>query len=397
MNQPMKSGHPRDRLANSKLNARTARKRSSLSHGGSYRRQGGWSLIEVAISLVVFGVCLAVSAKAINLRANGAAKAQALSHLQRADQALQAYAQLRGRLPCAASDTSGIEDCSNASASLLPYITLGLAEAKFGGYRYERDETGESLSGTDRYEVPALTSGVDSADMQPSMMLLSAVTKGGNDPAYNLCWTLTSTPAAALSMAYRITAPGSANGAAANQELRPAYMSRGRLAAKMRCADLAVSGRAHFDVLIGAKLMQRGGADNLKVFKKGLPTVYIDISQGIYFAAAAMHGTYQANRTGVQTLAQFYASDGTDFSMWLKGATARAKAPLIAIHAATLTTQVVRFSINLAKNLEYRQRLTKLQADIDASVAAIQSNAYRGVQPIFVKEAIDSSSHDSAS
>ncbi|WP_175891539.1 type II secretion system protein [Burkholderia cepacia] len=92
--------------------------------GRSRRRQRGFGLIGMAAILVVLAASAGVmylSSLSFRLQQSATDRAVALNW---ANSLLQTYALQHGRLPCAASEQLGAEDCQNGSARWLPAQTL---------------------------------------------------------------------------------------------------------------------------------------------------------------------------------------------------------------------------------------------------------------------------------
>ena len=95
----------------------------------------GFSLLELTVSLVILGLLGVLLARWIGMESDDRAQLVQRSLLQRADDALTAFAAANSRLPCPAADASGHEDCSRA-VGLLPFRDLGLPDSRAGLLRY---------------------------------------------------------------------------------------------------------------------------------------------------------------------------------------------------------------------------------------------------------------------
>jgi type II secretory pathway pseudopilin PulG len=96
------------------------------------KRQAGfisYSLPELAVVLVVLGLLVITATTMIRVSQKATNSAQAKSLFQAIDHALIGFVYANGRLPCpaAASDVTGMEDCSIKTGGVLPYQTLGMA------------------------------------------------------------------------------------------------------------------------------------------------------------------------------------------------------------------------------------------------------------------------------
>lgn len=102
---------------------------------GLYSSASGFSLVEMAIVLVILGVALGGLLGAVGQSTENSRRIEARNTLQEIEEALYGFAQVQGRLPCPADDdTAGIEDVSNPTSGLcnlvhgmLPSATLGLS------------------------------------------------------------------------------------------------------------------------------------------------------------------------------------------------------------------------------------------------------------------------------
>jgi len=101
--------------------------------------QTGFTLVEMAIVLVIFGLILSALLLPLRAQREQAAQAQTINTLDNAKQALLGFAQANGRLPCPASGSTGIESPAvagicNPQVGFLPSITLGIQPANPQGF-----------------------------------------------------------------------------------------------------------------------------------------------------------------------------------------------------------------------------------------------------------------------
>lgn len=118
-------------------------------------KQQGFTLVEIAIVLVIFGLVLSVVLLPLSAQREQAAQAQTINTLDNARQALLGFAQTYGRLPCPATALTKIDTGSRGlenplggthkdvppltptcvtSTGYLPAATLGLQPADVNGF-----------------------------------------------------------------------------------------------------------------------------------------------------------------------------------------------------------------------------------------------------------------------
>ena len=107
----------------------------------TYIKQQGFSLVELAIVLVILGFVLGAFLLPLRAQREQAAQLQTLSTLESAKQALLGFAQARGRLPCPATAASkGLEAppggnvACTSQLGFLPAATLGVQPIDANGF-----------------------------------------------------------------------------------------------------------------------------------------------------------------------------------------------------------------------------------------------------------------------
>ncbi|WP_162404810.1 type II secretion system protein [Pseudoxanthomonas jiangsuensis] len=105
--------------------------------GPHARRQGGFSLLELTVALVILGIIGVLLVRWIQLQSSEREQVVQRDLLQRADDAVMGFAAIQSRLPCPDADADGREDCAGTLAvGSLPYVTLGLPDRRATAIRY---------------------------------------------------------------------------------------------------------------------------------------------------------------------------------------------------------------------------------------------------------------------
>lgn len=134
--------------------------------------QSGFSLVELAVVMAIVGVIGIIAWRWLASTREPLQRPAIVSQLVEAQVALEGFVLAQSRLPCAASNINGSEDCDAAAAIYLPWRTLGLS-SRFGQLHYgvNRGGTGLNLApklvDRERLVSPDLNltySGIPSAD-----------------------------------------------------------------------------------------------------------------------------------------------------------------------------------------------------------------------------------------
>jgi prepilin-type N-terminal cleavage/methylation domain-containing protein len=106
----------------------------------TYYKQQGFSLVEMAIVLIILGFVLTALLLPLRAQREQAAQLQTINILENAKQALLGFAQSRGRLPCPAVAANGLESPLGGNAACtsqlgyLPATTLGIQPTDANGF-----------------------------------------------------------------------------------------------------------------------------------------------------------------------------------------------------------------------------------------------------------------------
>lgn len=154
-------------------------------------KQRGFSLIEIAIGLMIIGLVAAGMIASIGQQNEQRRIAEAKSQLSLARDAVMAFVTTQGRLPCPASNVSngqeaiasnvgGVITCS-LEAGFLPAVTLGLpgvsAQGLLGNAWGDGNMGGATLPWALRYGVSALAAPVASALTSPGLGAPTSATR----------------------------------------------------------------------------------------------------------------------------------------------------------------------------------------------------------------------------
>lgn len=336
-------------------------------------RQAGFSLLELAMVLVVLGLVTLLLVQFLGTASRERHEVASADLLTRADDALLAYAMINSRLPCPASNGGGEENCGSGQVGQLPYKTLGLPDANARKIRYGvlrrpavlAQYDADLSKGSDRY-FPLQTFGGKSATEGKALP----------DPTINgldMCWALRSAQAApadaaflhvtrpdapaeiADNIAYALALPHGGDGFSGHQAgdtvafdsprrpTSPEYHDRvlavglDQLSARMRCGDnLAAAGHAHFNAAASIAIMRAALVDYKSQLAISEKMALASTLSGAAAIAGGVSGTLGAGAGMADSISEGLASTGV--VAYKVGLAAAAVAAAIAV---TITAAVM--------------------------------------------------------
>lgn len=294
-------------------------------HAAGMTSQSGFSLLELAVVLVVLGVVTVLLVRFLGTAARERHEFASAELLARADSALLAFAMINSRLPCPDSDGNGDEDCgSGEQVGRLPYKTVGLPDANARKIRYgvlrhpdsSAQDDADLARSRDRYyplhvgynniasEIPLGTrNGLDLC------WALRTAQDGPADPAY-LHVTRPQAPTEILdNIAYAVALPRGGDAFSGRQATDSAAFDSPRrptapdfhdrvlavgldqLWTRMHCGgNVAAAGHAHFNAAASIAIMDKA----LKDYKKQLEVSVEMAEAGVTNGEAAIAGGVSA-------------------------------------------------------------------------------------------------------
>jgi prepilin-type N-terminal cleavage/methylation domain-containing protein len=305
--------------------------------------QRGFSLVELAVVLVVLGLVSLLLVQFLGTASQERREAAGRDLLSRADDALLAFAMINSRLPCPASDGGGTEDCAGGQVGQLPYRTLGLPDANARAIRYgvlrraaSRKLDADLTQRLDRYDPMQVLGGGTATELPV-----------GNANGLDLCWALRTAQQAPADTAYlHVTLPGAPTSIADNvayalalpragegfsgqqagtapsfdSPRRPssaAYRDRvlavglDQLWTRMRCGDnVASAGHAHFNAAASVAVMHKALREYKEQLAISQKLAEANVANGAAAVLGGLAGIASAAGGVADTVSEGLASTG---------------------------------------------------------------------------------------
>lgn len=331
--------------------------------------QRGFSLVELAVVLVVLGLATLLLVHFLGVAAHERREVVSRGLLQRADDALLAFAVVNSRLPCPDGDADGREDCGTGQVGRLPYRTVGLPDVRARQVRYGLLRRAGSAPSDDAdlgrrldryypmkvYEDTATLFPLGEANGLDLCWALRNAQQKTDDPAF-LHVTSADTASGIAHVAYALALPRSGDRFGGEQvDDRPSFDSPRRpgaagfhdhvaavgldqLWARMNCGDnLAASGFAHFNAAATAELMHKSLKDYRQQLAVAKKMAEANVLSGAAAVASGVAAVADAAGGVADTVSEGLASTGVVTYRVALGATATAAAVAVTITAATMT------------------------------------------------------------
>lgn len=329
----------------------------------------GFSLIELAVTLVAIGLVSLVLIQFLGTATLQRSEAAGRDLLQRADDALLAFAMVNSRLPCPAAPGTGVEDCGLGQVGLLPYRTLGLPDAGARRIRYgvlrrpaDRKLDADLAQRLDRFDPLQVVGGVVGTELPV-----------GNANGIDLCWALRTAQAApddaaflhvtrpdapaslASHVAYAVALPPPGGAFGGRQALvAPAFDSPRRRSApehadrvlavgldqlwsRMRCGEtVASAGHAHFNAAAAVSVVHTALKDYKSQLAISKKLAEANVASGTAAIAGGLAGVASAAGGIADTVSEGLASKGIVSYRVALGAVATAAAIAVTVTAGFL-------------------------------------------------------------
>lgn len=308
------------------------------------RRSRGFSLVELSAVLIALGLVSVLLARFLGTAQEQQREEIGRDLLQRADDALLAFAMVHSRLPCPDNGVDGNEDCSAGQVGRLPWRTIGLPDARARLVRYGVLRRPDLVTarfdadlGTirDRFH-PLVVVSSDTATLWPI----------GNSNGLDMCWALRnaleadddpafvhvvspSTASGITHVAYAVALPRADHGFGGEQAAggvafdaprrgteagyhdRVLAVGLDQLWARMHCGDnIAAAGFAHFNSAATIALMHKSMLDYKKELEVALKMAEANTLNAGAAVAGGVAGVADAAGGVADTVSEGLASTG---------------------------------------------------------------------------------------
>lgn len=306
-------------------------------------RSGGFSLVELAVVLVILGVISMVLLQFLGVASQERRETASRDLLTRADDALLAFAMVNSRLPCPAVAGAGVEDCSGSQVGTLPYRTLGLPDANARKIRYgvlrrsaSRKIDADLAQRLDRFDPLQVIAGglgtelpVGNANGLDLCWAIRTAQQSPADPAYLHVTRPDAPTSIADNVAYALALPGQSRPFSGNQaSTAPAFDSPRRrsgadhqdrvvavgldqLWTRMRCGDnLAAASHAHFNTAAAIAILHKALKDYKIQLEISTKLADANVMNGNAAVASSVAGLLSAAGGVADTISEGLASTG---------------------------------------------------------------------------------------
>ncbi len=286
------------------------------AHFWNRRRRGaqrGLSLVEAAVAMVIMGVAATLLWHTVNASRVRESQNQAIADLQRADAAMRAFVAVHHRFPCPAVQANGLESCGGRpSSGFLPYLTLGMPQARSLRIRYELDPVVAAGEGRFMALVNDQPIGPGS-DPRAVPVALRSLLSSDYDGTLDVCESL-SRIGAQGAVAYRLQQmPDASPTAALWSRSHPSRLvSAAQLSGHLGCGPMvAVAGRGQYNAHLAAAIMSKTTQDHRAQLEVAYSLNYWNLAEGIWSFA---NGMYVAMKNWAKLLQTASALDANIWS-----------------------------------------------------------------------------------
>ncbi len=381
-------------------------------HRSGRRRQAGFTLVELGVSLVLLGLMALAFVAYWRTSAQEKATIADRDLLAVTERAVVGFAHARFRLPCPASDHAGDEDCTGGrQVGFLPWRTLGVADARAGRLLYGAYRAADAAQpwldmdlaqSKDRLR-PSFTVGLPPVLPETPLALnpananlldfCYALTLASNAPANAAALGVVDANAAAVrrAVAFTVAAPGlldadgdrnpfdgrqaSASTAlptfdAANRTVAADYDDRvlavpfNALFAQMQCGQaLSAVSHSHVNAATAAVSLQQA----LINYKRQLEIAELVAGAGVASATAGVLSASAGLATAVAGSANAVA-----FTILTYGTASAVLAPAVAAvvsNTAAVVASTATLALSIASQVEAKSRVTQVAPLVTDSAA----------------------------